>query len=75
MIRKNKLVSGTLGEQFKMEMMISQITIEAPKISDEMPISLPVSILEVLNNKDKKGRMDRNMKLKKMVLHQHKLPG
>ena len=40
-----------------------------------MPISLPVSILEVLNNKDKKGRMDRNMKLKKMVLHQHKLPG
>ena len=41
---KNALVSGLLGEQFRIETMVSQISKEATKKSEGLPVSLPVSI-------------------------------
>ena len=38
MTENNTLVSGLLGEQFKMEMMVPQISKEAEKISERLPV-------------------------------------
>ena len=44
MTKNNALFSGILGEQFKMEMMVSQRSKEAPKKSEGLPVSLIISI-------------------------------
>ena len=44
MTENNTLVSGILGEQFGLEMMVPKISKEAPKTSEVLPVLLPVSI-------------------------------
>ena len=44
MTKKNSLVIGLLGEQFRLEMMVPQRYTEAPKISEGLPVSLKFSI-------------------------------
>ena len=44
MTENNELVSGILGEQFMMEMMVTQISKEAPKTPEGLPVSMLVSI-------------------------------
>ena len=44
MDKNNALVSGLLGEQFRMEMMVPQRAKESNKTSEGLPVSLPVSI-------------------------------
>ena len=40
----NYLVSGLLGEKFRLEMMIPQRDKESTKTSEGLPVSLPVSL-------------------------------
>ena len=40
----NDLVSGILGEQFKLDMMVPQRAKEAPKTSVGLQVSLPFAI-------------------------------
>ena len=40
----NNLVSGLLGEKFKLEMMVPKRAKEAPKKSERLPVLFPVSI-------------------------------
>ena len=56
-------------------MIVPQITKQAPKISEELPVFLPVTILETQNNMEDRGRMDSMVKLKKTVIHQCQIPG
>ena len=44
MTDNNALVSGLLGEQFRLEMMVPQRYKESPKTSEGLPVSLSVSI-------------------------------
>ena len=46
MTEKSNLVSGILGKKFKMEIIFPQISKEAPKASEVLPVSLSVVILE-----------------------------
>ena len=67
----NDLISGILGYQFKMEMMVTQRAKETPKTPEGLPVSSPV---ETQNNT--KDRCSRNItvELKRTVIHQHKIP-
>ena len=42
--KNNALVSGLLGYQFRLEMMVPPRAKESPKTSEGIPVSLPVSI-------------------------------
>ena len=44
MTDNNALVSRLLGEQFRLDKMVPKRYKEAPKTSEELPFSLPVSI-------------------------------
>ena len=71
----NAAVSGLLGEKFRMEMMVTQRDKEAPKRSEELQVSSPVSIQG--NQDNTKDRVSRNstVELKKTVIHQRQIPG
>ena len=45
-IKKNNLVSGLLGEQLNMEMMVNQISREAPKTPEGIPVQSPATVLK-----------------------------
>ena len=42
--KNNDLVSGLLGEQFRLEIIVPKISKEAPRTSEGLPVSSPVSI-------------------------------
>ena len=42
--KNNALISGLLGEQFKLEMMVLQRYQEAPKTPEGIPVSFPSAI-------------------------------
>ena len=46
MTKNNALVSGLLGEKFRLEMMVPKRPKETPKTSEGLPVSLLVSIQE-----------------------------
>ena len=50
MTNNNALVSVILADQFNLDMMVPQRTKQAPKASEGIPVSLPVTILETQNN-------------------------
>ena len=75
MTENNGLVGGLLGEQFKMNMMVTQIPKEEPKTSEGIQVSLPVEIPETHNNTEDKGSMDSMVEPKKTVIHQQQIPG
>ena len=50
MAENNNLVSGILGEHFKLDMMVPQISKESPKTSEVLLVSLRVAISETQNN-------------------------
>ena len=57
--KNNDLVSGILGEQFRMKMMVSQRSKGAPTISEGIPVSFTVAIQETQDNtKDRGNRND-----------------
>ena len=75
MTENNALVSGLLGEQFRLEMMVTQRSKETPKTSEGLPVSLPVSIQgKQENTKDRRSRNIR-VEMKKTVIHQRHIPG
>ena len=69
MTDNNDLISGLMGEQFRLEMMVPQRAKEPPKTSDGIPVSLPFSIqVKQENTKNRSSRVGR-VELKNMVLH------
>ena len=65
MTENNALVSGLLGEHFNLDMIVPQISKEAPTTSEGLPVSLPVSIQGLEENmKDRSSRNSR-VELKK----------
>ena len=75
MTKNNVLVSGLLGEQSRMEMMVPHRAKESPKTSEGLPVSLPFSIqVKQDNTKDIRIR-NRRLELKKTVIHQRQIPG
>ena len=75
MTKNNALVSGLLGEQFRMEMMVPQRSKEAPKTSEGLPVSFPVKIQGKQDNVEDRGSRSSRVELKKMVIHQRQIPG
>ena len=75
MTKDNALVSGIMGEQFKLEMMVPQRGKEAPKTSEGLPVSLPVSIQRKQHKMNVRGSRNRTIELNKMVIHQCYIPG
>ena len=75
MTKKNALVSGILGEQLNLDTMVSQRSGEATKISEVLPVSLPVAILETKIHTECRGSMYSTVELKKAVIHQCQIPG
>ena len=55
----NALVIGLLGEQFNMEIMAPQRSMESPRTPEELSVLLQVSIIEKQNNMEDRGSMDR----------------
>ena len=58
---KNALVSGLLGEQFRLEMMVPQRAKEAPKTSERLPVLFPVVIQEKRDNMKERGIRNSTM--------------
>ena len=74
MTYNNALVSGLLGEQFKLGMMVPQRSEESLKISKGIPVSLPVTILETQYNTEERGSIYIVVEPKKMIIHQRLIP-
>ena len=75
MAENNVLVSGLLGEQFRMEMMVPQRSKEAPKTSEGLPVSLSFSIQGKQENMKYRRSRNSRVELKKTVIHQRQIPG
>ena len=73
--KNTSLVSGLLVEQFSMEMMVPKRSKETPKISEELPDSLPVSIQGKQENMEDIGSKSSRVELDKTVIHQHQILG
>ena len=69
------LVNGLLGEQFRLEMMVPQISKEAPKTSEELIVSLKLSIQVKQENMKDRSSSDIRVEMKKTVTHQRQIPG
>ena len=67
MTYNNYSVSVILGEQFNLEMIVTQRSKEATKTPEGLTVSLPVAISETQNNTEVIGSMDRRVELKKTV--------
>ena len=64
MTKNNTFVSGLMGDQFKMEMVVTQTFKEETKILAGLPVSLP----ETQNNTEGRLSMYSTVKLKKEVI-------
>ena len=69
MTENNALVSGLLGEQFRLEMVVPQSSREAPKISEGLPVSFPISIQGKQDNTKYRSSRNNRVELKKTVIH------
>ena len=56
-------------------MMVTQRAKEAPKKSEEFPVSLPVSIIKKQENTKYRGSRNSRVELKKTKIHQQKILG
>ena len=75
MTNNNALVSGILGKQFSLDMMVPQRAKEATKISEGLPVSLPVPIQVKQENTKDRGSRNSRVDLKNTVIHQNQIPG
>ena len=69
MTENNALVSGILGEHFRLDIMVSQRAREEPKISEGLPVSLPFSIQGKQENTKYISSRNRRVELKRTVIH------
>ena len=69
MTDNNAFVSGLLGEQFRLEMMVSQRSKEAPKILYKLPFLLPVSTQGGKYKMEGRGSRNSTVELKKTAIH------
>ena len=74
MTNVNSLVSGILGYDFRLYMMVPQRSKEAQKTSEGLPVSLPVTFQEKQYNTKDKGSRNSTVELKKTVIHQSHIP-
>ena len=75
MTKKNALVIGILGKQFRMEMMVPQRAKELTKTSEGLPVSLTVSIQRKQENMKYRYIISSRVELKKAVIHPSQIPG
>ena len=75
MTDNNALVSGLLGDKFRLDMMVPQISKEAPKTSDGLPVLFSVLIQEKQDNMKNRGNRNSTVELKRTVIHQHQISG
>ena len=68
MAENNALVSGILWEQLKLDIMVPQISKEAPKASEVLPVLLPVKIPDTQNNTEDRSNMESTMELKRYLV-------
>ena len=71
MNENNALVSGLLGYQFKLEMMVPQ----RAKKAEIILFSFPVAIQETQDNMNDQGIWNITTELKNTVIHQRQIPG
>ena len=64
-----------MGSLFKLEMMVPQISKEAPKTLEVISVSFPVAIQEKKDNMNYRGSRNSTLELKKTVIHQGHNPG
>ena len=69
MTKNNALVSGLLGEQFRLDMMVQQRSKEASKTSEGLPVSLLLSIKGKQENTKDRSSRNRRVELKKTITH------
>ena len=69
MTKNNALISGILGEQFNLEIMVPQREKEATKTPEGITVSFPLAIQETQDNMKDKGISDITVELKKTVIH------
>ena len=79
MTDNNALVSGNLVEQFNLDMMVPQGARGAPKLSEETPFLLPVTITKEIPETSTKifgrGSTGSMVELKDTLIHQQQIPG
>ena len=75
MTENNSLVSGILREQFRLEMMVPQISKKEPKTSEGLTVSFPLSIQDKQENMKDRISRNRRVGLKNTVTHQRQIPG
>ena len=63
-INNNALISGLLGEHFRLEMMVPQRSKESLKASEGIIVSLLFTIIETQNIIEVRVRMDIRVELK-----------
>ena len=71
----NALVSGLLGEQFRLEVMVPQIAKEEPKTSEGLTVSLSVPIQGKRDNRKDRYSRNSTVEMNKMVIRQRQIPG
>ena len=69
MTKNNALISGLLGEHFKLYIMVPQRAKEKSKTSEVLPVSLPFEIQETKNNMEDRGIRDSTGEVKNIVIH------
>ena len=69
MNKNNALISGLLGEQFRLEIMVPKRAKEATKTSEGLPVSLPLSIQGKQDNIKDRSSINRRMELRKVVIN------
>ena len=75
MTDNNSIISGILGDQFKLYMTVPQKSKESPKVSEGLPVSLPVTIQEILDNMKDRVSRDSTVELNNKVIHKRQIPG
>ena len=66
----NALVCGLLGEKFRLNMMVTQKSKEAPKTTEGPTVSLPVSIQGKQYNTKERGSRNSRVELNRAIIHQ-----
>ena len=75
MTKNNSLVSGLLGDQFKLDIMVTQRAKESTKTSEGPTVSLSVLIEVKQDNTKEICSRNSIVELNKAVIHQRHIPG
>ena len=75
MNKNNDLVTGLLGNNFRLDMMVPQRSKKAPQKSEGLPVSLTVKIQGKKDNMKDRGSRNSRVELKNTVIHQCHIPG